>query len=57
MVSAAQLGDLGAARQWRVEVRRLQPSVSLTWAEEFSPWVRQQDRDRYVEGFRLAGLE
>ena len=56
-VSAAQLGDLGAARQWRVEVRRLQPSVSLTWAEEFSPWVRQQDRDRYVEGFRLAGLE
>ena len=57
MVSAAQLGDLGAARQGLVEVRRLQPSVSLALAEEFSPWVRQQDRDRYVEGFRVTGLE
>lgn len=56
-ISAAYLGDLDEARHGLAEVKRLQPNISLAWAREFSPWVRQQDRDRYVEGFRLAGLE
>jgi adenylate cyclase len=31
--------------------------ISLAWAEAFSPYVRPEHRVRYVEGFRLAGLE
>jgi adenylate cyclase len=31
--------------------------ISLAWAEAFSPYVRPEHRARYVEGFRLAGLE
>jgi adenylate cyclase len=54
---AAQLGDMEEARQGLAEVKRLQPTISLEWAEKYAPWVRQQDRDRYVEAFRLAGLE
>lgn len=56
-ICSAQLGRLDDARRGLAEVKRLQPTISMNWAETHSPWVRAQDRARYVEAFRLAGLE
>jgi hypothetical protein len=36
---------------------RLLPEISLKWLEEVLPFVRINDRQRYLEAFRLAGLE
>ncbi|MDH3232499.1 MAG: adenylate/guanylate cyclase domain-containing protein [Alphaproteobacteria bacterium] len=56
-VSTAHLGELDEARRALAETKRLQPTISLAWARKYGPWVRPQDLERYVEGFRLAGLE
>jgi adenylate cyclase len=56
-ITSAHLGDLVEARRALAQTKRLQPSISLAWARDFGPWVRPADLDRYVEGFRLAGLE
>ncbi len=56
-ISAAQMGDVEAAKRGLSETKRLQPTISLDWAKTYSPWVRPQDRARYVEAFRIAGLE
>ena len=56
-VTSAHLGELDEARRALAEVKRLQPTISLQWARDYGPWVRPHDLDRYVEGFRLAGLE
>ena len=56
-ITSAHLGDLAEARRALEETKRLQPTISLAWARDFGPWVRPKDLERYVEGFRLAGLE
>lgn len=56
-ISSALLGDLEDAKRGLEETKRLQPTISLDWAEKYSPWVRPQDRERYLEAFRIAGLE
>ena len=56
-ITSAHLGELDEARRALTEVRRLQPTISLAWARDYGPWVRPQDLERYVEGFRLAGLD
>ena len=56
-IATAHLGELDEARRALAETRRLQPTISLAWARKYAPWVRPQDLERYVEGFRLAGLE
>jgi adenylate cyclase len=56
-ITSAHLGDLDEARRALAETQRLQPTISLAWARRYGPWARPQDLDRYVEGFRLAGLE
>ncbi|MEJ2121625.1 MAG: hypothetical protein P8Z76_13140 [Alphaproteobacteria bacterium] len=56
-ITSAHLGDLDEAHRALAETKRLQPTISLAWAREYGPWVRPQDLERYVEGFRLAGLE
>ncbi|WP_439371141.1 winged helix-turn-helix domain-containing protein [Bradyrhizobium sp. DASA03120] len=38
------------------ELRRAQPNVSLAWIAEFMPIKLASDRERYLEGFRRAGL-
>jgi TolB-like protein/cytochrome c-type biogenesis protein CcmH/NrfG len=38
------------------ELRRAQPNVSLAWIAEFMPIKLTPDRERYLEGFRRAGL-
>jgi hypothetical protein len=39
------------------ELRRAQPNVSLAWIAKQIPFKRDVDRDRYLDGFRRAGLE
>ncbi len=56
-ITNAHLGELDEARRALAETKRLQPTISLAWARKYGPWVRPQDLERYVEGFRLAGLE
>jgi adenylate cyclase len=55
--AAGLAGDLEVARQSLAECRRLQPNVSIAWVEKYHPLIRFEDRARYIEGLRLAGLE
>ena len=57
LVSAAGMaGRTELARSALQELRRAQPNVSLAWIAEFMPIKLATDRDRYLEGFRRAGL-
>jgi len=64
MVSARRslisvLGHLGRLEEAKVhlaEVLRHTPSFSLSWVERYHPLVRQEDRGRYIEGLRKAGV-
>ncbi len=49
--------DLELARQGLAECKRLQPNVSIAWIEKYYPMIRVEDRARYIEGLRRAGLE
>jgi hypothetical protein len=55
----AALGHLGASRE-AAEVRRtllaLEPGFSVVSAVARSPLLRPQDRKRYADGLRLAGV-
>jgi signal transduction histidine kinase/TolB-like protein len=55
----AALGHLGARRR-AIEVRKalltLEPRFSVEAALMRSPMLRREDRDRYAEGLRLAGI-
>ncbi|TIW15474.1 MAG: tetratricopeptide repeat protein [Mesorhizobium sp.] len=55
--AAGLAGDLEIARQGLVECKRLQPNLSIDWVEKYHPLIRSQDRARYIEGLRRAGLE
>jgi adenylate cyclase len=55
--AAGLASDLELARQGLAECRRLQPGVSLAWVEKYYPMIRVEDRARYIEGLRRAGLE
>ncbi|QKC80850.1 adenylate/guanylate cyclase domain-containing protein [Mesorhizobium sp. NZP2077] len=58
LASAAGLaGDLELARQGLAECKRLQPNVSIAWVEKYYPLIRTEDRSRYIDGLRRAGLE
>jgi len=54
--AAGQAGELDLARSALLECKRLQPSVSIAWVEQYHPIVRSEDRARYIEGLRRAGL-
>ena len=55
--AAGLAGDLELARHGLAECRRLQPNISIDWVEKYYPMVRAEDRARYIEGLRQAGLE
>lgn len=38
------------------ELRRVQPNISLAWIANQVPIEQDADRERYLEGFRRAGL-
>lgn len=55
--AAGLAGDLDVARRGLAECRRLQPGISVAWVEKYYPLIRAEDRSRYVDGLRRAGLE
>jgi len=55
--AAGLAGELELARQGLAECKRLQPNVSIAWIEKYHPLIRVEDRTRYIEGLRRAGLE
>ncbi len=55
--AAGLAGDLELARQGLAECKRLQPNVSIAWVEKYYPMIRVEDRARYIDGLRRAGLE
>jgi hypothetical protein len=38
-------------------LKRVQPEVSLEWIAKEMPFKHEAERQAYVEGFRLAGLQ
>ena len=58
-VLAAATGMVGspeAAAAALEELRRAQPNISLAWITNYVPFKQDGDRERYLEGFRRAGL-
>ena len=39
------------------KLKRFLPHLTLKWIDEELPYVRADERQRYIQGFRLAGLE
>jgi adenylate cyclase len=54
--AAGLAGELELARTALQECRRLQPNVCIAWVEQYHPIVRSEDRARYIDGLRRAGL-
>jgi TolB-like protein/cytochrome c-type biogenesis protein CcmH/NrfG len=55
--AAGMAGRTALAGAALADLRRAQPNVSRAWIAEFMPIKLAADRDRYLEGFRRAGLE
>jgi len=53
--AAGMTGDTELAAQALQGLRRAQPNVSLAWVATQLP-IRNEERVRYVEGLRRAGL-
>jgi len=56
VVTCALAGEIEEARMALQNLKRLTPDISLKWINEL-PFVSDDQRQRFVEGFRLAGLE
>ena len=54
--AAGLAGDVDIARSALAEANRVQPSLSVDWIERYHPLVRPEDRARFIEGLRKAGL-
>jgi tetratricopeptide (TPR) repeat protein len=55
--SAGMTGDTEVAAAALLELRRIQPNVSLGWIAEQLPIKQDAERGHYLEGFRRAGLD
>ena len=55
--AAASGGFDEAAAEALKELKRVQPEVSLEWIAKEMPFKHEAERQAYVEGFRLAGLQ
>lgn len=56
VVNCALAGEIDEAKTALRALKGLVPNTTLKWMKEEIPYVRDDDRQRYVEGFRLAGL-
>ena len=54
--AAGMLGKKEIAKAALLELRRVQPNISLDWIAVHMPIRQDADREHYVEGFRRAGL-
>jgi TolB-like protein/tetratricopeptide (TPR) repeat protein len=58
ILNCAHAGELEEARAALQTLKGLAPDISLKSIKEMRiPYVRTEDQERYLEGFRLAGLE
>jgi adenylate cyclase len=55
--AAGLAGDIEQAASALAEAKRLQPALTIDWVEKYHPIIRPEDRARYIEGLRKAGLE
>ncbi len=55
--AAGMAGAEDAAKAALLELRRVQPNISLDWLANQMPFKHDADRTHYLEGFRRAGLE
>jgi TolB-like protein/Tfp pilus assembly protein PilF len=54
--AAGMAGETDVARAALKDLQRAQPNISLAWIASNMPIRHKSDRDRYLEGFRQAGL-
>ena len=54
--AAGMAGQIEVAMAALQELRRAQPNISLAWIVNQVPIKHDADRERYLEGFRRAGL-
>jgi len=54
--SLAQAGRLEEARSLLATIRGEQPQLSLAWIKANVPFQTPESMERYLEGFRKAGL-
>jgi TolB-like protein/Tfp pilus assembly protein PilF len=54
--AAGMAGQIDVAMTALLELRRAQPNISLAWIANQVPFKQYADRERYLEGFRRAGL-
>ena len=54
--AAGMAGQGDVAKSSLQELRRAQPNISLAWIASQMPIKLDADRQRYLEGFRRAGL-
>jgi len=57
IVNCALGGEIQEAKATLRTLKGLAPDISLKWIKEVMPFVRAEDQQRWVEGFRLAGLK
>jgi tetratricopeptide (TPR) repeat protein len=55
--AAGMLGEKEIAKAALLELRRVQPNVSLDWISTEMPFKLDADRSHYLEGFRRAGMK
>ena len=55
--AAAMAGDMELARSALLELRRVQPNISLAWIDSQMLVKDEAEREHYSEAFRRAGLD
>jgi tetratricopeptide (TPR) repeat protein len=57
IINCALAGEIAEARAGLQTLKRLVPEISMEWIKHVTyMYMREGDRQRYAEGFRLAGL-
>jgi tetratricopeptide (TPR) repeat protein len=57
VVAHAQRGEIDKAKAALARLRGIQPTISMQYVEHVQAFADPETRTRYVESFRLAGLE
>ena len=57
VVNYALAGEIDAAKAALQVLLQVQRGVTPEWIREWILFVRPEDRQKYLEGFRLAGFE
>lgn len=57
VVNYALAGDIGASKRALEELKRAQTDITPSWIRDWVLFTQPHDRQKYLEGFRLAGFE